>query len=95
MRQPAEPLVSIVTPCLNAARFLEETLDSVLTQDYPRIEYIVIDGGSTDRTLEILERFRARLTWVTGADCGTAHGGNRRFFRSVSVRHRWRNGSRW
>ena len=50
------PLVSIVTPCLNSARFIEATIQSVLAQDYPRIEHIVMDGGSTDGTLDILKR---------------------------------------
>ena len=48
------PLVSIVTPVLNGGRFLAENLASVRGQDYPRLEHIVVDGGSTDRTLEIL-----------------------------------------
>ena len=50
------PLVSIVTPVLNGARFLPQALDSVRRQAYPRVEHIVIDGGSTDGTVEILGR---------------------------------------
>ena len=53
-----EPLVTIVTPCLNAERFLDETIRSVLEQDYPNIEYIVMDGGSTDGTLEYSAEIR-------------------------------------
>jgi glycosyltransferase involved in cell wall biosynthesis len=50
------PLVTVVTPCLNQARFVEEAVRSVREQDYPRIEHVVVDGGSTDGSLEILRR---------------------------------------
>jgi len=58
------PRVTIVTPTLNQAGFIRETIDSVLSQDYPNIEYIVIDGGSTDGTQEILKSYGNRLVWV-------------------------------
>ena len=73
------PLVSIVTPCFNAARFIAETIESVLAQDYPRVEYIVMDGGSTDDTLDILRRYGDRLTWVSQKDRGAADAINRGF----------------
>jgi glycosyltransferase involved in cell wall biosynthesis len=79
MWEPDAPLVSIVTPCRNAAQFIEETIESVLAQDYPRIEYIVMDGGSTDGTLDILSRYEDRLRWVTGRDRGAADAINRGF----------------
>lgn len=66
------PLVSIVTPCLNSARFIESAVESVLSQDYPRIEYIIRDGGSTDHTLEILEHYADRLTGISEPDAGAA-----------------------
>jgi glycosyltransferase involved in cell wall biosynthesis len=80
------PLVTIVTPCLNADQFLEQAIVSVLQQDYPRIEYIVMDGGSTDRTLDILAQYERRagrhaLHWESAPDRGTADAVNRGFAR--------------
>lgn len=85
------PLISIVTPCLNARRFIEETIESVLTQDYPRIEYIVMDGGSTDGTLAVLERYRGRLQYVSSPDGGAADAINRGFMRSSGAIFGWLN----
>jgi glycosyltransferase involved in cell wall biosynthesis len=74
-----QPLVSVITPSLNAAKFLEETIRSVLAQDYPHIEYLVMDGGSTDDTLALLERYRGRLEYVSEPDGGAADAINRGF----------------
>lgn len=74
-----DPLVSIVTPVYNLAEFIEETVLSVLNQDYPRIEYIVMDGGSTDGTLEILAKYRDRLRVRSQPDRGTADAINQGF----------------
>ena len=60
--QPS-PLVSIVTPSFNQGRFIRATIESVLGQDYPNIEYFVMDGGSTDDTVSILREYGDRLRW--------------------------------
>lgn len=64
------PLVSIVTPAYNRASYLDETIQSVLEQEYLRIEYIVLDDGSTDNTREVLEKYTGRVTWETQPNTG-------------------------
>jgi glycosyltransferase involved in cell wall biosynthesis len=71
------PLVSVITVCFNAAHFIEQTIRSVLSQTYPYIEYIIIDGGSTDGTAEVIRKFESRLAYYhSKPDRGLAHAFN-------------------
>lgn len=76
------PLVSVITPCLNMVKYLEQTIESVLSQDYPNLEYVVIDGGSTDGSLAILEKYKDRLRYLTGKDRGASDAIQRGFLLS-------------
>jgi len=85
------PCVSIVTPSYNQGQFIEETILSVLNQDYPRIEYIVMDGGSTDNTLQILKKYAGRLKWVSEKDQGQSDAINKGFQRATGDILAWLN----
>ena len=79
MPDPA-PVISIVTPALNHARFLEKTISSIVGQAYPRLEYVVQDGRSTDGSVAILERYARSLHhWESAPDSGQANAINRGF----------------
>jgi glycosyltransferase involved in cell wall biosynthesis len=77
------PMITIVTPSFNQAHFLKRTINSVLGQQYPRLEYIVQDGASTDGTTELLGACSARVDWRSEPDEGQADGINRGFNRST------------
>ena len=77
------PLVSIITPSYNQGQFLETTIQSVINQNYPQIEYLVIDGGSSDTSLDIILAYAQRLAfWVSEPDQGQSHAINKGLERS-------------
>ena len=88
----SRPLVSLVTPSFNQGAYLEATIRSVLEQEYPNIEYMVFDGGSTDDSVDILQRHADRLAyWVSEPDGGQADAINRGYRRATGKYVSWIN----
>ncbi|MCL2380193.1 MAG: glycosyltransferase [Treponema sp.] len=86
------PKISIITPCFNSGRFLEETIQSVLDQKYPNLEYIIIDGGSTDNTLDIIKKYEEKLTyWISEKDEGMYDAIQKGFDKSTGEILAWIN----
>lgn len=86
------PKISIVTPSYNQGQYIEETIRSVILQQYPQLQYIVIDGGSSDRTVDVLKRYDEWIDyWVSEPDEGQSHAINKGLARSNGAIWNWLN----
>jgi glycosyltransferase involved in cell wall biosynthesis len=70
MIEPSTPIITIITVVYNGVKHIEDTIQSVLTQHYPNLRFVVIDGGSTDGTIDILKKYDERLEWISEPDAG-------------------------
>ena len=92
LRDLPYPRISIVTPSYNQGKFLEQTIRSVLLQNYPNLEYIIIDGGSSDNSVEIIKKYEKHLTyWSSGPDKGQSEAINKGFRKTTGEIIAWLN----
>jgi glycosyltransferase involved in cell wall biosynthesis len=86
------PKISIITPSFNQAKFLEETIESVISQKYPALEYIIIDGGSTDGSIDIIKKYEQHLHfWISEKDYGQTDAINKGLAKSSGQIVNWLN----
>jgi len=91
-RDPEWPKITIVTPSYNQGEFIEETIRSVLLQNYPNLEYIVIDGGSTDQTVDVIKKYEKWIDyWVSEPDRGQSDAINKGFEIATGTYGNWIN----
>jgi hypothetical protein len=95
MAEPTRwPTIALVTPVFNSAQYLEATIRSVLSQDYPNLQYVIVDGGSTDGTVEIIRKYEAHLHgWISEPDRGMYDAVNKGFTRTTGEVMGWINAS--
>lgn len=86
------PKISVITPVYNAIHFIEDSIKSVISQDYPALEYIIIDGGSSDGTVDIIKKYEKHITYFESKpDRGQTHALNKGFFHATGILRGWLN----
>jgi glycosyltransferase involved in cell wall biosynthesis len=84
------PTISLITPVFNSGKYIEQTIDSVLGQDYPNLEYFVVDGGSTDGTVDLIRKYEHQISgWVSEPDKGMYDALNKGFARTTGEIMGW------
>ena len=86
------PKITIITPSYNQGQFIEETILSVINQGYPNLEYIIMDGGSTDNTVEVIKKYSDHINyWVSEKDKGQSNAINKGLHRATGDIINWLN----